>query len=131
MPTKLKRFKLKRLLILILAIVLFSGCVKQIAREETQQRDPREKASFQLTEEGRQLLEEDKPDQAIRLLEQAISLNPDNGQCYYYLAEAWLQKGNLTQARQFNSLAKNYLKNEKGWNALVANQADKIAGLEK
>jgi len=123
--------KLKRLLLSVLAVVLFSGCVKQIAREETRPRGPREKASFQLTEEGRQLLEEDKPDQAIRLLEQAISLNPDNGQCYYYLAEAWLQKGNLTQARQFNSLAKNYLKNEKGWNALVANQADKIAGLEK
>ena len=123
--------KLKRLLLSVLAVVLFSGCVKQIAPEETRQRGPREKASFQLTEEGRQLLEEDKPDQAIRLLEQAISLNPDNGQCYYYLAEAWLQKGNLTQARQFNSLAKNYLKNEKGWNALVANQADKIAGLEK
>ena len=120
-----------RLLISVLAVVLFSGCVKQIAREETQQRDPREKASFQLTEEGRQLLEEDKPDQAIRLLEQAISLNPDNGQCYYYLAEAWLQKDNFSQARQFNSLAKNYLKKEKGWNTLVANQADKIAGLEK
>jgi Tfp pilus assembly protein PilF len=123
--------KLKKLLISVLAVVLFSGCVKQIAREETRQRDPREKASFQLTEEGRQLLEEDKPDQAIRLLEQAISLNSDNGQCYYYLAEAWLQKGNFSQARQFNSLAKNYLKKEKGWNTLVANQADKIAGLEE
>ena len=116
--------KLKRLLISVLTVVLFAGCVKQIAPEETRQQGPREKASFQLTEEGRQHLEEDKPDQAI-------SLNPDNGQCYYYLAEAWLQKGNLTQARQFNSLAKNYLKNEKGWNALVANQADKIAGLEE
>ena len=123
--------KLKRLLISILAVVLFSGCVKQIAREETRQRDPREKASFQLTEEGRQLLEEDKPDQAIRLLEQAISLNPDNGQCYYYLAEAWLQKGIIGQARQFNSLAENYLKKDDRWKTLVANQANRIAGLEK
>ncbi len=110
---------------------MFSGCVKQIARKETQQQDPREKASFQLTEEGRQLLEEDKPDQAIRLLEQAISLNPDNGQCYYYLAEAWLQKGNFSQASQFNSLAKNYLDKDRGWKTLVAKQADKIADLEK
>ncbi len=120
-----------RLLISVLAVVLFSGCVKQIAREETRQQDPREKASFQLTEEGRQLLEEDKPDQAIRLLEQAISLNPDNGQCYYYLAEAWLQKGNFSQASQFNSLAKNYLEKDKDWETLVAKQADQIADLEK
>ena len=122
---------MKKLLIIILAMVLFSGCVKQIAHEETPQQSPREKASLQLSEEGRRLLEEDKPDQAIRSLEQAISLNPDNGQCYYYLAEAWLQKGNVSEARQFNSLAKAYLNKDKGWNARVANQADKIADLEK
>ncbi len=123
--------KLKRLLILVLAMALLSGCVKQIAREETRQRSPREKASLQLTEEGRQLLDEDQPDQAIRSLEQALSLNPDNGPCYYYLAEAWIQKGNFSEARQFNSLAENYLKKDKGWSARVARQADKIADLEK
>jgi len=122
--------KLKKLLILVLAVVLFSGCVKQITQEQPRPRSPREKASLQLTEEGRQLLAEDKPDQAIRLLEQAISLNPDNGRCYYYLAEAWLQKGNPSEARQFNSLANNYLKKDKGWKTLVANQADKITLLE-
>ena len=122
---------MKRLLIPFLAVVLFSGCVKLITPEETRQRSPREKASLQLTEEGRQLLAEDKPDHAIRLLEQAIGLNPDNGQCYYYLAEAWIQKGNYSEARQFNSLAKNYLKKDKDWKTLLANQADKIAALEK
>ncbi len=114
-----------------MAIVLFSGCTKQIVHEEMRQQSPREKASLQLTEEGRQLLAENKPDNAIRLLEQAISLNPDNGRCYYYLAEAWLQKGNSSEARQLNSLANNYLKKDKTWKTLVANQADKIAGLEK
>jgi Tfp pilus assembly protein PilF len=123
--------KLKRLLILVLAVVWFSGCVKQITQEQPRPRSPREKASLQLTEEGRQLLAEDKPDQAIRLLEQAISLNPDNGRCYYYLAEAWLQKGNPSEARQFNSLAKNYLKKDEDWKGRVANQSDKIAGLGK
>ena len=122
---------LKRLVISFLAIVLCSGCVKQITREETRQPSPREKASLQLTQEGRQLLAEGKPDQAIRLMEQAIGLNPDNGQCYYYLAEAWLQKGNPSEAGQFNSLAKNYLKKDKDWKTRVANQADKIASLEK
>jgi tetratricopeptide (TPR) repeat protein len=121
---------LKRLLISFLAIVLCSGCVKQITREETRPLSPREKASLQLTQEGRQLLAEGKPDQAIRLLEQAIGLNPDNGQCYYYLAEAWLQKGNLGEARQFNSLAENYLKKDKNWKTRVVNQAKRIAGLE-
>ena len=122
---------MKRLLMLFMAVVLFSGCVKQIARQETRPQSPREKASLQLTEEGRQLLAEDKPDHAIRLLEQAISLNSDNGQCYYYLAEAWLLKGNFSEARQFNSLAKNYLKKDNDWKTLVARQADKIAALEK
>ena len=123
--------KLIKLLILVLAVVLFSGCVKQITQEQPRPRSPREKASLQLTEEGRQLLTEDKPDQAIRLLEQAISLNPDNGRCYYYLAEAWLQKGNPSEARQFNSLAKNYLNDDKDWKTRVAKQANKIAALEK
>ena len=123
--------KLQRRLILVLAVVLFSGCVKQITREETHQRSPREKASLQLTEEGRQLLEEKNPDHAIRPLEQAISLNPDNGRCYYYLAEAWIQKGNPSQAKQFNSLANNYLKKDKSWQTRLANQAAKIANLEK
>ena len=126
MPTKSKR-----LLISVLAIVLFSGCIKQIAREETRQRSPREKASLQLTEEGRQLLAKDKPDQAIRLLEQAIGLNPDNGRCYYYLAEAWLQKGNPSQAGQFNSLAENYFKKDKDWKTRIENQADRIRRLAK
>ena len=123
--------KSKRLLISCIAIVLFSGCVKQIAHEETRQHSPREKASLQLTEEGRQLLAEGQPDQAIRLLEQAIGLNPDSGQCYYYLAEAWFQKGNFGEARQFNRLAKNYLRKDKAWKTRVANQADRIAGLDK
>jgi tetratricopeptide (TPR) repeat protein len=125
--------KLKRLLVIILAMVLLSGCVKLVAREETrstQQLSPREKAALQLTEEGRQLLDKDQPDQAIRSLEQAISLDPDNGPCYYYLAEAWLQKGNFSEARQFNSLAENYLKKDKGWNVRLARQADKIDDLE-
>ena len=126
MPTKLKR-----LLISVLAIVLFSGCVKQIAREETRQQSPREKASLQLTEEGRQLLAEDKPDQAIRSLEQAISLDPDNGRCYYYLAEAWLQKGNFSEARQFNRLAQNHLNQNKDWETRVEKQADRIRREEK
>ena len=88
--------KLKRLLVIILAMVLLSGCVKLVAREETlptRQRSPREKAALQLTEEGRQLLDKDQPDQAIRSLEQAISLDPDNGSTHFPISigepDAW------------------------------------------
>jgi cytochrome c-type biogenesis protein CcmH/NrfG len=123
--------KLKKLLIWVLMAVLFSGCVKQISQDQPRQRSPRENASFQLMEEGRQHLEADKPDHAIRLLEQAISLNPDNGRCYYYLAEAWIQKGDLSQAEQFNSLAQNHLNQSTDWKNRVKKQAGKIKRLEK
>jgi cytochrome c-type biogenesis protein CcmH/NrfG len=64
-------------------------------------------------------------------LEQAISLNPDNGRCYYYLAEAWIQKGDLSQAEQFNSLAQNHLNQSTDWKNRVKKQAGKIKRLEK
>ena len=76
-------------------------------------------------------MNEDQPDQAIRSFEQSLSLNPDNGPCYYFLSEAWIQKGNFSEARQFNSLAENYLKKDKSWMARVVRQADKIDGMEK
>lgn len=123
--------ELKKLLIWVLMAVLFSGCVKQVSQEHPRQRSPRENASFQLMEEGRQHLQAEKPDHAIRLLEQAISLNPDNGRCYYYLAEAWLQKGNLSQAEQFNSLAQNHLNQNRAWKTRVEKQAGRIKRLEK
>jgi hypothetical protein len=61
----------------------------------------------------------------------AAAKSAGKSRCYYYLAEAWLQKGNFSEARQFNNLAKNYLKKDKDWKTRVANQADKIAALEK
>ena len=93
-----------------LLFLTIAGCVKeqvsqptppvedQIETESEQPPDPRALASLQLTEQGRRLVEAGKSDQAIRVLEQAISLNPDNGQNYYYLAEAWLSKGVITEA---------------------------------
>jgi hypothetical protein len=46
-------------------------------------------------------LRSNKPDEAVRTLERAVNLHPTNGGNYYYLAEAWLMKGNVRQAREF------------------------------
>jgi len=99
--------------------------------EDTAEENPRVTASLQLTGQGRRLLEGRKPDKAIRVLEQAVSLHPTNGQNYYYLSEAWLMKGSATQAKEFNQLAEIHLKEDSAWMVQVANQADRIAELEK
>ena len=99
--------------------------------EETPQENPRAIASLQLTDQGRRLVEERQPDRAIRVLEQAVSLHPTNGQNYYYLAEAWLLKGFADQAKEFNHLAEIHLKDDNQWIIRVAEQADRIAELEK
>ena len=64
-------------------------------------------------------------------MEQAVSLNSTNGQAYYYLAEAWLMKASAAQAKEFNHLAEIHLKEDSEWVIRVAQQADRIAELEK
>jgi len=87
---------------------------------------PRAVASLRLTEQARVLLESGKVDEAITTLERAMNVNPSNGQNYYYLAEAWLKKGNPSQAREFNRLAAIYLKDEPGWMNRVKDQQERI-----
>jgi hypothetical protein len=64
-------------------------------------------------------------------LEQAVGLDPTNGQNYYYLCEAWLMKASAAQAKEFNHLAEIHLKEDSQWMIRVAQQADRIAELEK
>lgn len=87
---------------------------------------PRAVASLRLTEQARVLLESGKVDEAITALERAMNVNPSNGQNYYYLAEAWLKKGNSSQAREFNRLAAMYLKDEPDWMTRVKDQQERI-----
>ena len=101
------------------------------ASEAAPEENPRVVAALQLTDQGRRLVEERKPDKAIRVLEQAVSLDPTNGQNYYYLSEAWLIKGSAAQAKEFNQLAEIHLKEDSRWMIRVAQQADRIAELEK
>jgi cytochrome c-type biogenesis protein CcmH/NrfG len=104
---------------------------ESVSAEETAKENPRVAASLQLTDQGRRLLDEHKPDRAISILEQAVSLDPTNGRNYYYLSEAWLMKGSATPAREFNLLAEIHLKEDPEWMIRVAKQADRIAELEK
>ena len=135
--------KLIGILLTCLLVLTVAGCAKkqisqplppdqeQVEPDSEQAPDPRTMASLQLTEQGRRLVEAGKSDQAIRVLEQAISLNPDNGQNYYYLAEAWLLKGVITEAKKFNHLAEIHLKDDPGWMPRIIKQANQIAESEK
>jgi len=128
---------------LVLLIVLLAGCPKPILKTEPSEAEettipeaaaeenPRVVAALQLTDQGRRLLEDRKPDKAIRVLEQAVSLDPTNGQNYYYLSDAWLMKGTAVQAKEFNHLAEIHLREDSAWMIRVAQQADRIAELEK
>ena len=88
---------------------------------------PRTLASLRFTERARLFLEARKPDDAIRILERAVNLDPNNGQNYYFLAEAWLMKGVSGQAREFNRLAGIYLASENSsWRERVKTQREKI-----
>jgi tetratricopeptide (TPR) repeat protein len=93
---------------------------------EERRMSPRALAALQLTEQGRMFLEKKQPDDAIGILERALNLNPDNGRNYYYLAEAWLMKGNFGQAAQFNRLAQIYLKDNNEWLKRVLLQKEQI-----
>jgi len=127
--------------LLILGLV---GCVKERPADETvavreeqkehqepDQPSPRVLASLKLTDQGRRYVDAGDADRAIRVLEQAISLNSNNGQNYYYLSEAWLLKGFAAEARQFNGLAESHLTGDKDWEKLVTRQAERIIRLEE
>jgi tetratricopeptide (TPR) repeat protein len=71
-------------------------------------------------------LENGNPDDAIRMYEKALNLDPSNGPNYYYLAEAWLMKGNIAQAAEFNGLAAIYLEGDVEWMDRVMQQRERI-----
>jgi tetratricopeptide (TPR) repeat protein len=88
--------------------------------------NPRAVAALQLREQARSLLLKNQPDDAIKVLEQAVNLNPTGGQNYYYLSEAWIMKGNLGQASEYNTLAASYLRSDPEWRGRVQEQRERI-----
>ena len=107
--------------------------IKEEKAEETRLKiSPRAQASLQLTNQGVELLQNSRPDDAIRIFERSISLDTYNGQNYYYMAEAWIMKDNKQQAMEFNQLAEIYLKidaNWTDWAILVTKQRERILGI--
>jgi len=70
---------------------------------------PRAVASLQFTDQGRRLLENGNPDDAIGVFEQA-----------------WLVKENIVQAVEFNRLAAIYLEDDEEWLNQVVLQKERI-----
>ncbi len=88
---------------------------------------PRTVAVLSLVDQGRAYLKQSRPDEAIRVLERAVNINPQRGESYYYLAQAWLMKQNFSQALEYNRLAETYLGSDPQWAGLVKNQRLKIS----
>ncbi len=96
------------------------------SRPREQAPGPREVASLRLTEQAESFLEAGRADDAISVLERAVTLNPNNGRNYYFMAEAWLKKGNVAQARENNRLAGLYLRGDPDWMVKQLEQKGRI-----
>lgn len=123
----------------VLAGLMLSGCATPVGEvgppsratpeepEQAAKPDPRALTSMRLTDQARLRLEAGRPDEAIRILERAVNLDPGNGRNFYFLAEAWLIKGALGQAREYNRLAGIYLDDEgDSWKHRIKKQKEKI-----
>ena len=91
-------------------------------KPEASRKDPRLMTSLNLTAMGERHIRNGRYDEAISVLEKSVAVYAQNGKNYYYLAEAWLRKGNLSLAKEFNQLASIYLKDDKGFAGRVIEQ---------
>ena len=94
--------------------------------DQTEAPAPRTLASLRLTDQAQALIESRRPDEAIRILEKSLNMDPNNGLNYYFLAEAWILKGNKDQAGEFNRLAGIYLNEDPVWMEKVLRQKEQI-----
>ncbi|MDY6904743.1 MAG: tetratricopeptide repeat protein [Thermodesulfobacteriota bacterium] len=88
--------------------------------------DARMAAAHNLVKTGYQLLQQQQYDEAIRVFERAVGINPGDGSAYYYLAEAWLAKGDADRAHRFNELAMLYLRDDSDWARRAVSQQRRI-----
>ena len=129
-----------RIIICFMLCVISAGCAKKaivkapdasirtgVEGKGFEDLSPRAQASLRLTEQARDLLEQDRSDDAIMVLERAMNLNPANGLNYYYLSEAWLLRGMVEKAKKFNILASSGLEASPIWMERVREQRERIA----
>lgn len=88
--------------------------------------DARMAASQSLIQDGYRLLQNKDYDGAIRILERAVGINPNDGPGYFYLAEAWLAKKDFNRAARLNELAILYLRENPEWSRQALNQKRQI-----
>ena len=91
---------------------------------------PRAQASLRLTAQAKKLIQNGQPNDAILTLERAINLNPANGLNYYFMAEAWLEKGEVDEAMKFNGLAASSLEESPAWMDRVEEQRGRIEEMQ-
>ncbi|MCF8069892.1 MAG: tetratricopeptide repeat protein [Desulfobacterales bacterium] len=87
---------------------------------------PQVVAAIQLLEQGKRYIHDGKPDEAIRILERAISLHPSNGENYFYLADAWIIKQSAEQAKEYHLMANRYLNHDPAWESGLRLQFERI-----
>lgn len=87
---------------------------------------PRVSAAAALTQRGEALLARGQVDDALRALEQAVSLDAYHGPAYYHLAEAWLRLGDAGQAGEFHRLARQHLGGDPAWARRLALQGERL-----
>lgn len=87
---------------------------------------PRALASLELSRQAEMLIENNKLNEAIRILERAVNLHPGSGENYYYLAEAWRRKGNSSQATEYNHRAAIRFRDDPAWMERIVLQKKRI-----
>lgn len=86
----------------------------------------RQQAALHLSRRAQDFLHQQRYDEAIRLLEKAITLEPRSGDHYFMLAEAWMGKGIPDQARHYHALAVRYLDGQPQWQSALDAQSARI-----
>lgn len=100
-------------------------------RDSARSGDPLVDASEELITRSRGHSLAGELNSAIRALERAINLNPGYGPSYFYLAEAWLKKGNTAQSLEFHRHAKIYLNDNEEWSERLKDQFERILNDER
>lgn len=92
--------------------------------------DARIRTAGKLTLRAASLLEKQRVDAAITLLERAISLDPGNWKAYYLAAESWILKNNPRQALEYSRLAETHSPDDLQSQKKIWQQKIKIDGMK-